>query len=196
MECVEVSARILHWPQCCACCSGPSDTWVEVSYTRYSGVEVIRTQTKSWKVPYCNRCLAHMKASKDLARFGRFIPYLPALLIVAALAAAAAVLPFLIRLPAFVGVLLGSVWVAVVTLGVVALYPPSARAYRGMLHRRERDRQLLEDRLERSLSEGCAEERKLAVEYAGWNGSIHRFYFSSRQFAREFRRANAGKVLG
>jgi hypothetical protein len=58
---VQVSARILEWPQQCACCCGPPDMTWEASSTRHTGKRVIREQTKSWEVPYCSRCVGHIK---------------------------------------------------------------------------------------------------------------------------------------
>ena len=50
-------------------------------------------------------------------------------------------------------------------------------------------------RLDRLLSDRCTCEDELAVEYDGWNGSVHTFRFDSVEYARRFRRSNAGKVL-
>lgn len=73
MYCVEISARIIRWPDICACCSRPADTAIEISSTRTTGKRVIRTQTKSWQVPYCKRCLSHIRAAKDLRAFWRIV---------------------------------------------------------------------------------------------------------------------------
>src|SRR5262245_57785136 len=54
------AASRIDWPQCCPCCLGPAAASMELVSTRVEGVRVIRTNSKSWVVPYCNRCLAHI----------------------------------------------------------------------------------------------------------------------------------------
>ena len=157
---------------------------------------MIREETKSWEVPYCSRCLDHIDAHAELAGFSRFVPHLPVILCLGGAVAVAGAVPFLARVPVVGALVLGSIWAVIVGLGVYALFPWSRRTHARMLRRRERDRRDLADRLDRYLTDDCAEDARLAAEYDGWDGSIHRFYFTSRQFADEFRRANAGKVLG
>jgi hypothetical protein len=45
------------------------------------------------------------------------------------------------------------------------------------------------------LCSTCCEENARAVEYGGWHGSVHTFYFSHSSFAGAFERANPGKCL-
>lgn len=71
MPTVKVSAVVLHWPTCCVCCCGTADTTLPVSAERESGVKVIRTQSKTWAIPYCTRCLAHMKGPAEVQRLRR-----------------------------------------------------------------------------------------------------------------------------
>ncbi len=54
----------------------------------------------------------------------------------------------------------------------------------------------LSRRLNSLMCDGCAEEDRLAAEYGGWYGTVHTFYFSSREFVARFRSVNAGKCLG
>lgn len=58
---VRVSARTLAWPSQCACCSGPSNGSLRAQYTRTTGKRVVRTDTRSWEVPYCSQCLRHVQ---------------------------------------------------------------------------------------------------------------------------------------
>lgn len=104
------------------------------------------------------------------------------------------VLASLIRLPVVPLVVLTIVWLAVVTLCLWATLPWCIRTHREAIRRRER--QALQDGLNLLLSYSCACVDTLAVESAGWNGSVHTFYFANLVFAREFRRANTDKVLG
>src|SRR4051794_4471700 len=73
MYCVQVSARIIHWPGACACCCQPADTSIAASSTRTTGKKVVHTHTKSWDVPYCRRCLAHIRAAKELRSYSRIV---------------------------------------------------------------------------------------------------------------------------
>ncbi|NCO33299.1 MAG: serine/threonine protein kinase [Armatimonadetes bacterium] len=58
---VQVSAHLITWPGRCACCYEPSDAHLRVSYTRTTGVRVVRHDTRSWDVPYCGNCLQHIQ---------------------------------------------------------------------------------------------------------------------------------------
>jgi hypothetical protein len=49
--------------------------------------------------------------------------------------------------------------------------------------------------LQRLLRRTCRCEGP-AVEYEGWYGTVHTFYFASEDYAAAFRRANAGKIVG
>jgi len=56
---IKISARIISWPACCACCGQPADSEVEVSHERTTGKKVQKTATKTWRVPYCSACIEH-----------------------------------------------------------------------------------------------------------------------------------------
>lgn len=45
------------------------------------------------------------------------------------------------------------------------------------------------------MTDTCCTVRP-AVEYDGWRGSVHTFWFANDWYADKFIRANAGKVLG
>ena len=69
MKTVQISAHKIQWPGFCACCCGQADGSLEISYTRvkylrYGRTQVKRTDPKSWSVPYCRRCLAHLRADR------------------------------------------------------------------------------------------------------------------------------------
>ena len=63
---VRVSARVLKIPQECACCNGTAETEIGVAHTRVTGVQVVRTNIRGWRFPYCFRCLGHVKARAQL----------------------------------------------------------------------------------------------------------------------------------
>jgi hypothetical protein len=52
----------MSFPHLCACCGAPPETQYSASYTRVTGKRVIRTQTATWNFPYCNNCIAHVRA--------------------------------------------------------------------------------------------------------------------------------------
>jgi hypothetical protein len=195
MYCVEISARVIRWPGACACCCRRADTSIEISNTRVTGKKVIHTQTKSWEVPYCRKCLAHIKASRELRRFSTFVPHLSVVFGLVGAAVASVLLFALIQRSAPLAICL-AVLAGATTAGVVAAtyrwcwdkYDREVRAKQ--LRRRE-----LEDRLESLLCRDCAEEEHLAAEYGGWYGSIHTFYFSSGEFADLVEEANPRKCL-
>jgi hypothetical protein len=66
MPTVRISAHVILWPKCCACCLAPAQTTLETSATRVTGIKVIHTDRKSWPVPCCSRCLPHVQAWREL----------------------------------------------------------------------------------------------------------------------------------
>lgn len=68
---VKISAHIIHWPKTCACCGGSAETAVQVTHERTKGVRVVRTEEKSWHIPYCLRCLGHITAKTKLENLQR-----------------------------------------------------------------------------------------------------------------------------
>ena len=59
---VHISARLIRWPQKCACCLGRADAVYQTTHTRVTGKNVVHTDSRWWKVPYCSGCLDHMDA--------------------------------------------------------------------------------------------------------------------------------------
>ena len=116
MYCVEISARIIHWPRACAC--RRPNTTLEISSTRVTGKRVIHTHTKSWEAPYCRKCLAHINAFMELRRFSMFVLHLS--LVFGLVGAALVLLLFftLIQLSAPLAVCL-SLLAAAATTGIV-----------------------------------------------------------------------------
>ena len=90
---------------------------------------------------------------------------------------------------------LGLLFAAITTAIVVLTYPACRARYWKHVQIRKSKQARLEQELNSLLSASCCEEDSLAVEYNGWQGSVHTFYFSSRQFADAFIRANPGKCL-
>jgi len=57
----QISARLLHWPRQCACCRGAADAEMRAAATRTRGKRVVHTTTRWWTIPYCSRCVGHIR---------------------------------------------------------------------------------------------------------------------------------------
>ena len=57
---VEVSARKFEIPPVCACCGEAPQAEVRATFTRRTGVRVIREDTRGFGFPYCQHCLDHV----------------------------------------------------------------------------------------------------------------------------------------
>lgn len=195
MHCVQISARIVRWPGVCACCCQPADTSIEVSCTRVTGKKVIHTQTKSWDVPYCRRCFAHIKAAKALRAFSMLVIHLSIVfgLVGAALALLAAVAVYQRSVSS--AVVLGLLLAAVTTAIILLTFSWCQAKYQRNVQAKKVQRARLEQKLNALLSQSCCDECRLAAQYDGWHGSVHTFYFASGQFASAFERSNPGKCL-
>jgi hypothetical protein len=192
---VQISARMIQWPDVCACCCQAADTRVEVSSTRTTGKKIIRSTTKTWNVPYCRRCLEHIDASKDLQSHSRFVLH-PSLVIGVA-GGLLALLVFALALTASVPLALVP-GVATLVLTVAALlltYEGFQEKYQRALAAKKAERDRLQRGLDALLSATCCAETYIAAAYQGWHGTVHSFIFSSQQFAAAFEQANPGKCL-
>jgi hypothetical protein len=58
---IEVSANTLSLPRLCACCANDPDTEIPLVATRTSGKRVIKTQSRTWRFPFCRDCLHHVE---------------------------------------------------------------------------------------------------------------------------------------
>jgi hypothetical protein len=195
MYSVEISARIIHWPGVCACCCHPANTSIEVSSTRTTGKRVIHTQTKSWEVPYCERCLDHIEAAKALRAFSTFVIHLSVVFGLVGGVLAFFVFLALCQRSVPMAVILGLVITGLTAAIVIPTFWWCHAKYQRDVKAKKAQRKRLEDQLNALLSQSCCEEDELAAEYGGWHGSVHTFYFASKQFAGAFERANPGKCL-
>ncbi len=219
---VRVSARILNWPDRCACCLGPADAEFDACSTRRTGVRVVRTTTKGWAVPYCSGCLDHVDADEEAVRLeaearaarsratstltvGIVVGVAVVLLDCCGLAGAvlSASAP-----PAATGghkqareEAAGPPPIAAVGLCCVPLSLAVGAAFvvACFMTRSASERAASAAAAARSQADGllrptCATPLP-AVRYGGWHGSVHTFEFSNGHFGRAFREANSGKVL-
>ncbi len=76
---VDVSGHSFVFPNECACCSGIPDCELTVSANRSWGSKVVRTETKSWDVPYCAGCIEHIRADEAAGSFARWFTALSVL---------------------------------------------------------------------------------------------------------------------
>jgi hypothetical protein len=172
LYCVQVSARLLHFPRvCCSCGSGAPDQHFRASATRTTGKKVVKTDMRSWDFPICSGCLRWISQQRSANSMrGGFI----ALVIFAVLGVVVGVI--LIREPVGIfAILLGAL------LGAIAPF----------VYQSWQKKQAAADKIKPSA--GCMIE---PVVYNGWSGTVHTFYFSSGVFCEQFPLANANKLLG
>ncbi len=195
MYCVEISARIISWPAVCACCCRPRDTVIEVSSTRTTGKRVIHTETKSWNIPYCNKCLGHITAARNLQRFSMFVLHISALAILSGLLLA--FLVYVLCAPGSLGWAIGlSMLVAALTAaGVAWSFRWCHEKYARDVEAKRVKREELQRVLDSLLCPACVTTDEVAARYDGWSGTIHTFYFTNFSFASLFRSSNPGKCL-
>ena len=215
---VQISARLIRWPQVCACCLGRADEVYRTTYTRVTGKKVIRTDSRWWQIPYCSDCLNHMDAEVRANAITSASAYSVLTLgimlgLVVALFGSCCVGPALFapaqpragkQEPAKPGqpnfpkseppkaglvvVMVGSVLGGIVLS--VGGYLWSQRLKADARDRRRRAMQHAESLASRSC---CT--LGSAVAYEGWYGSVHTFWFANADYADAFVQANPGKVL-
>ncbi len=203
---VEVSARLIRWPDRCACCLGRANTVHETTHTRVTGKKVIRTDSRSWQVPYCTNCLDHVDAAskaKSITTAGAYSVLGCGLLV----GAGVAFLGSCCCTPAvFTPVQVNEANRGVAAVGLVAGVAGSVGLalvavagayhwYRQLAADARRRRKEATEYAESLASHRCC-TLDAAVEYEGWYGSVHSFWFANPDYAEAVARANPGKVLG
>ncbi len=184
--CIQVSARLLHFPDICCCCGvHGAKARFRATATRTTGKKVIRTHSRSWDFPLCKKC-------------DRWIDYqitantthnwFVALVVFAALSAFAA--GGLLAL-SFVSDNVESTRVMRLIGAVGITLCGLSGAFAAPTYRRWQQNQATADRIKPSKI--CVVD---PVIYSSWNGTVHTFYFDCQHFADHFRSANARKVLG
>jgi serine/threonine protein kinase len=58
---VRVEADQIAWPSHCACCFEPADSAYLAEYTGSGGLFGLFIESRAWEVPYCSRCLDHLR---------------------------------------------------------------------------------------------------------------------------------------
>lgn len=147
---VDVSAKLISIPRCCACCGDPPTVELAAQASKKRG----NTQyTNSWSFPYCSRCAGHVAGQNTAAT----------ILVVGLIAA-------------FVSMFFVGWWsLLVVGLSIAGWVMQSNQAKAG-------------------CGPNCASSGA-AVTYLGWHGTLHSFFFASRDYAAKFMSANSAKLV-
>ncbi len=189
------SARILHFPRrCCNCCAAdPRSVW-SATFTRVTGVRVVREDSREWEFPICNQCLRWMEAEEELTgklRAARLkgSTYL-ALCAVSGgsiwfSSYAMTYSPFLPQV--VIGILFGAA-LYMFGLAVASLVPGVYMSGKRAMKKVEG----MADEVEAMQPDGAASVDE-PVEYLGWNGSVHAFRFANAEYADLMRAANVKK---
>src|SRR5258708_35922121 len=77
---IHVSGHSFVFPPKCACCCGAANAELSISATKSSGKKVVHKKTHVWDVPYCDRCLEHVRAMESAERIARVLGFLSILL--------------------------------------------------------------------------------------------------------------------
>jgi hypothetical protein len=72
---VDVSGRIFNFPHKCACCYATADSSLTISATRSWGKKVVHRESKSWDVPYCSRCVQHLRSVRAAGQFASILSF-------------------------------------------------------------------------------------------------------------------------
>jgi len=163
---VSVSARLLKMPGQCVCCSGNNETTKAAAFTRTTGVRVVRQDTRYWDFPHCYACLRHAETHAQMLK-------------IRGQGAIATVAAPIIALFAFANVL----WLVPATAAMVWAFYAVRQAKK------------LQARLSSEMQPKCSTQGP-AVQYEGWQGSVHTFVFANDQYATLFQASNAKKLVG
>ena len=147
---VDVSAKFISIPRCCACCGDTPSVELAAQASKKRG----NTQyTNSWSFPYCAHCADHIASHNSTVH----------ILVVGLIAA------FLLMF--FVG------WWSLLVVGL---------SIAGWV--------IQSNQAKSSCGPNCASPGA-AVTYLGWHGTLHSFFFASRDYAGKFMAANSGKLV-
>lgn len=163
---LKISARIISWPKRCACCFSVTDTTLSVVHTRTWGKRVRHSESRGWKIPYCDSCIRHAHAHhiSTVTRFlGWFLAVAAGLIAVSAKEEPQVLIPCLI-----IGVLL-----VMVCFSISLTHSAATKS---------------------SLTSGCC-SREQSARFLGWDGTVQTFEFARPDYVALLRSANPGKCL-
>ncbi len=198
---LSISARIIHWPNRCACCMENADTWHHARASREKGVKVIHVESKKWKIPYCRHCLEHADLFEERDEITD--QKANGILFVGILSGIVAILiggfcgSLLLRhvqenngFPPILAVIAGMIFF----FGGVGSIIGTVVLTRRMKRKNADLRKQLTTKAKSLQCPTCRSDIP-AVEYEGWSGSIHTFWFANPNFAKDVKQLNAEKVL-
>jgi hypothetical protein len=171
---LQISARMLSWPQHCACCGGTSDAFFHASATKTTGKRVVNTRTSWWEIPYCSSCLLHVTKYKSAAQ------------IIVAGIGIALIVGFVIFFMSFVA---GGAIELVGTFLLLAFLVGVGIIVAAVVMSRNAKAEAL-----KLLGPNCVSP-DAAVAYTGWYGTAHNFVFASKSYADEFVALNHRKTM-
>jgi hypothetical protein len=162
---LQISARLIQWPDRCACCHEWADSKLYCAYTRTTGQRVIRHDSRGWDIPYCKRCLAHLRENRSTR---------------AACNQRLAVVGVAFCIVLFLG---GAQYAIASMVGALLVGVGVGFLYLGRMKK-----------MQAAMSEHCRVLDEAAA-YRGWEGTIHSFWFASADFAEAVRDCNRSKCL-
>jgi hypothetical protein len=195
MNCVQISGQTIKWPGICACCCRIADDSLALRGKKAPGKKGSPSHSKDWAVPYCHRCLTHIKAAQGLRAFSMRVLNRSVVFGLAGGLAAAVGFVAAAGKSVYLAAVLATVLAVATVLLILLTYAQCQAKYHEALQAKKVQRARLEQQLKALLSPSCCEEGRPAVEYDGWQGTAHRFFFASAHFARAFEKANPGKCL-
>jgi hypothetical protein len=177
-------------------------TSAALTHTRTTGVRVLRSDTVSWVLPYCSRCLDHVEACEQQSaaaeahRLRRLactqaLAYLIALVVIGCLSLMLAIAS------SRNGRREAAIFFAALSASSVV---GSVVAFLFLLYRRQRAARAEQlasqaaELLRTIITPSCC-WANLAVLYTYRNGTLHGFTFGNAEYAELFREQNAPKLI-
>jgi hypothetical protein len=214
---ISAQSRI-EWPGVCPCCLRTADSRLELSYTRLDGIRVIKAATKTWAIPYCQRCIGHaqlINAADELTseitklrheareQQGLAESLLKKAVLSIAVAAGIVILAMIGFAQSPDGKYHGASYAIILLIGAgVSAYflvmrndisIKAANLLRDA-RRAESDKYDLAQQAQDGCIPSCSCIGAAAV-YSGWDHSVQSFAFASAEYAKRVQAANRGKVI-
>lgn len=161
-----VSARLISFPASCACCMEAADFERPARASRTTGTRVVRTQARSWNVPWCRACWSHSTTWETGTTLG-WLAFASAIVVTIATVwngptiTAEPALVWGLALSVGIGIAMAAILKFLASLGKKKSCPLTAPAFK----------------------------------YQGWNGSVQYFRIRSERYAIAFMKANYSKLV-
>lgn len=200
---VSVSARLLDWPNFCASCLGPTDSYFEAWHRRETGVRIIRTDWRVWKVPFCSRCARLVKLRQGIRSAEEDLIATRMQIQMGENYRVNGFPPLSSQDISFI-VIIGFLTCGLGALSYFWIRDAHIRRCRRVLLALDRNRELEADLMQK-VATWTKERRDLwppsgkifvpPAEYLERKGSVHTLLFHNSEFARLFQQLNAGKIV-